>query len=79
MSIPSNRAEEYGRKTTMNYLRMRYLSYGSVSELETRIVLAGDLNLIEKGERGTLKKGIAEIERRLNALIKSLEKKTLKP
>jgi hypothetical protein len=41
---------------------MLYISYGSVCELETRIVLAGDLNLIEKGEGGTLKKGIAEIE-----------------
>jgi len=37
------------------------------------------LAFIEKGERGTLKKGIAEIERMLKALIKSLEKKTLNP
>ncbi len=41
------------------------------------ILLTGDLDLIEKGELGTLKKDIAEIERMLKALIKSLENKPL--
>ena len=60
VSIPSNIAEGYGRKTTMDYIRMLYISYGSVCELETQILLAGDLDLIEKGELGKLKKDIAE-------------------
>ncbi|MBW1910878.1 MAG: four helix bundle protein, partial [Deltaproteobacteria bacterium] len=47
--------------------------YGSVCELETQILLAGDLDLIEKGELGTLNKDIGEIERILKTLIKSLE------
>jgi hypothetical protein len=47
--------------------------------LGTQILLAGDLDLIEKGELGTLKKDIAEIERMLKALIKSLENKPLNP
>ena len=54
VSIPSNIAEGYGRKTTLDYVRMLYISYGSVCELETQILLAGDLDLIEKGELGTL-------------------------
>ena len=58
---------------------MLYISYGSVCELETQILLAGALDLIEKGELGTLKKDIAEIERMLKALIKSLENKPLNP
>ena len=37
VSIPSNIAEGYGRKTTMDYIRMLYISYGSVCELETQI------------------------------------------
>jgi hypothetical protein len=41
--------------------------------------LAGDLALIEKDELGKLKKDIAETERMLKALIKSLEKKPLNP
>jgi len=58
---------------------MLYISYGSVCELETQILLAGDLDLIEKSELGILKKDIAEIERMLRALIKSLENKPLTP
>ncbi len=56
-----------------------YISYGSVCELETQILLAGDLGLIEKVVMGRLKKDIAEIERMLKALIKSLENKPLNP
>jgi len=74
VSIPFNIAEGSGRKTATDYIRMLYISYGSVCELETQILLAGDLGLIEKGELGTLKEDIAEIERMLKALIKSLEK-----
>ena len=79
VSIPSNVAEGYGRKTTLDYVRMLYISYGSVCELETQVLLAGDLDLIEKGELGTLQKDIAEIERMLKALIKSLENRPLDP
>jgi hypothetical protein len=49
--------------------------YGQTSQ----ILLAGDLDLIEKGELGPLNKDIAEIERMLKALIKSLENKPLNP
>jgi len=35
---------------------MFYISYGSVWELETQILLAGDLDLNEKGELGTINK-----------------------
>ncbi len=50
-----------------------------VCKLETQVLLAGDLGFIEKGELGTAKKDIAEIERMLKALIKSLENKHLNP
>ncbi len=73
------RGKGYGRKTTLDYIRMLYISYGSVCELETQILLAGDLGFNEKGELGAAKKDIAEIERMLNALIRSLEKKHLNP
>jgi hypothetical protein len=44
-----------------------------------QILLAGDLGLIEKGVLGRLKKDIAESERMLKVLIKSLENKPLNP
>ncbi len=42
-------------------------------------MLAKDLDLIEKDELGILNKDIAEIERMLKALIKSLDNKPLDP
>ena len=58
---------------------MLYISCGSVCELETQLLLSGDLSLIEIGDSGRLKKDIAEIDRMLKALIKSLEIKSLNP
>jgi len=63
----------------MDYIRTLYISYVSACELETQILLAGNLDLIEKGELGTLKKDITEMERMLNVLIKSLENKPWNP
>ncbi len=75
VSIPSNIAEGYGRKSIADYIRMLYISYGSVCELETQILLAGDLGFIEETMLGTTNADILEIERMLKALIKSLENK----
>ena len=50
VSIPSNIAGGYGRKITIDYIRMLCIVYGSVSELETQILLAEDLDLIDEGE-----------------------------
>ena len=52
---------------------------GTVCELETQILLAGNLDLIEKAELAILKKDIPEIERMSKALIKSIEKIFLNP
>ena len=48
LSIPSNIAEGYGRKTTPEYLRSLYIAYGSVCELETQILLSGDLGYLNE-------------------------------
>lgn len=75
VSIPSNIAEGYGRKTTADYIRMLYIAYGSDCELETQVLLAGDLEYIEQRPLDTLKSDIAEVERMLKALFNSLESK----
>ena len=79
VSVPSNIAEGYGRKTTLEYIRFLYIAYGSNCEMETQILLSGDLGYIETGKLEILQEGIGEVERMLKALIKSLERKALDP
>ncbi|MEM3422044.1 MAG: four helix bundle protein [Candidatus Hadarchaeum sp.] len=73
VSVPSNIAEGYGRKTTPEYIQFLYIAYGSICELETQILLAGDLGLIGPRELEGLEADIREVERMLKALTKSLE------
>jgi four helix bundle protein len=79
VSIPSNTAEGYGRKTTTDYLRFLYIAYGSVCELETQIMLSGDLDYIKGDTLKEINDNINEVERMLKGLINSLEKKHLNP
>jgi four helix bundle protein len=79
VSVPSNIAEGYGRKTTPEYLRSLYFAYGSNCELDTQISLSGDLGYMKAQEKETLQRNIEEVERMLKALIKSLENKRLTP
>ena len=79
VSIPSNIAEGYGRKTTTEYVRFLYIAYGSVCELETQTMLSGDLGYVGKEGFQILREEIGEVERMLKALIKSLENKHLDP
>ena len=79
VSIPSNIAEGYGRKTTADYVRMLYIAYGSTCELETQVLLAGDLGFIDKGDLSAAIENVKEVERMLKALIKTLEQKHLAP
>jgi len=97
VSVHGNIAEGYGRKTTPEYTlsacdaqagRFLYIAYGSNCELETQILLSGDLGYIETGKLEMLQEGMGpvcragtgrEVERMLKALIKSLERKRLTP
>jgi four helix bundle protein len=79
VSVPSNIAEGYGRKTTADYIRSLYIAYGSNCELETQILLSADLGYIENGISDKIKDEIQQVERMLKALIKSLENKHLNP
>jgi four helix bundle protein len=75
VSVPSNIAEGYGRRTGPDYIRSLYIAYGSVCELETQIMLSGDLGYVSKSDSEKVLNELAEVERMLKALIRSLEKK----
>jgi four helix bundle protein len=77
VSIPCNIAEGYGRKTTPEYLHFLYRAYGTTFELETRMLLAGDLGYLDNEVLEVLGDNIKEVERMLKSLIQSLEKKQM--
>ena len=79
LSVPSNIAEGYGRKTMPDYIRSLYIAYGSNCELETQLLLSGDLGYVKVEEFNKLQADIGELERMLKALITSLENKHLNP
>jgi len=75
VSVPSNVAEGYSRKTTNDYLRFLWIASGSLGELETQLLLSKDLGLCHESEVAPVIEATAEVERMLRALIRSLEEK----
>ncbi|MBM4308321.1 MAG: four helix bundle protein [Deltaproteobacteria bacterium] len=76
VSVPSNIAEGYGRKTIGEYIHALYIAYGSNCELETQILLSADLGFIDSDHFKGLQNNVGEVERMLKGLIKSLGNKT---
>ncbi len=73
VSVPSNIAEGYSRGSRAEYIRALYIAYGSHCELETQIILSGDLGYVESESLERIQKDIGDIERMLTGLIKSLK------
>jgi len=72
VSIPSNIAEGYGRKTTGEYIQFLYIAYGSECELETQVQLCRDLGYLKAEIVDELLRRIKDVERMLKALISAL-------
>ena len=75
LSVTNNIAEGYGRRTTGEYIQALYVGYGSQCELETQVLLAGDLGFIKPENLEILKEDLGDVERMLKGLIRSLEKR----
>lgn len=72
VSIPSNIAEGSGRSSDKDFIRFLKISLGSAYELETQIILALDLQLINEQQFEIISKNISEVQKMLHGLIKSL-------
>jgi four helix bundle protein len=72
VSIPSNIAEGQGRRTTADFLRHLSISYGSLREVETQIILANRLRYLSPETCQDVLGLAAEVGRLLNGLMLSL-------
>lgn len=75
VSVPSNIAEGYGRGSTRDYVRFLWTANGSLCELETHLLMAKDLGFAGESAVAAVLQDLAETERILAALIRSLREK----
>jgi four helix bundle protein len=73
VSIPSNIAEGYGRRSSKDYVRFLNIAMGSLFELQTLMLLSKNLNFIDKNNYLKLDMKFVEIERMLSSLITKLK------
>lgn len=72
-SVPANIAEGWGRGKTKEFCQFLRIARGSLLELETHLIVAGNLAYIKADENQRLAAGIEEVSKMLNALIAKLE------
>lgn len=68
VSVPSNIAEGHERDSTKDFLRFLSIAQGSLAELETQLLIAGELELADQKETDTILSSAAELGRMLNGL-----------
>jgi four helix bundle protein len=73
VSIPTNIAEGAARNTKKEFIQFLYISSGSLSEVDTLITIASNLNYIKKDELEVITKKMDKISSLLNGLIKKLK------
>jgi len=72
VSVPSNIAEGFGRKSTGELKQFIGIAKRSLSELETLIIISANLNYIDKDRKLRLEKMITELFRIIGGLNRSL-------
>lgn len=78
VSVPANISEGHSRFHTKEFIQFLYIALGSSSELETLLILSGNLSYITKEKSDLLLSKIIEIRKMLNSLIGSLKRKLKK-
>jgi four helix bundle protein len=69
VSVPCNLAEGAGRSTTKDYRRFAIQARGSILELQTQILISGEIGFIDKSACAQLTAKAVEVGKMLNGLI----------
>jgi four helix bundle protein len=73
VSVPANIAEGWGRGSTREYVQFLMIARGSLTELETHLIIACNLNFMSQDELRVGSKAIEETGKMLNGLIGALK------
>lgn len=74
VSIPTNIAEGSARNTKKEFIQFLYISSGSISEIETLLIISKELDFIKTEELKTLISKLGRISALLSGLIKKLQR-----
>ena len=78
VSVPSNIAEGYGRRSRGDYVRFLNVALGSLYELETQTVIAIRLEFVSGDDLADSMNLIRDVDRLLNALIRAVRASEVK-
>jgi four helix bundle protein len=73
ISVPSNIAEGAGRQTKKEFINYLHMAQGSLSELDTQLVIANRIGYITSDSYNEMEKKIETISKMITGLIKSLK------
>ena len=73
ISIPSNIAEGFGRKSSNEFKRFLQISMGSLFELQTQLEISKNLNFLDETVFNELYQDSREIEVMLSSFINSIK------
>jgi four helix bundle protein len=74
VSIPSNIAEGYGRKSKKDYIRFLQIAISSIFEIQTHLEISSNLMYLPKNDFNKIFELSREIERMLSSLITKINK-----
>jgi len=71
VSVASNIAEGYGRRSKQEYIQFLHVALGSLRELDTQLIIAKEVDLVQKDVLTPL---LNEVEEMQSILVASLNK-----
>jgi four helix bundle protein len=75
VSVPSNIAEGAGRNSNKEFLQFLYIATGSLSELETQLIIAYNLGYTDNEQKQDMDTLINTLFKMLSGLIQSVKKR----
>jgi four helix bundle protein len=77
ISIPSNIAEGAGRESNKDFIRFLFIAQGSISELDTHLIIANNLKFLSQEDYFFINEKLSEIREMLSGLIKFRKAKAI--